>query len=88
MRGSICFAADAVYVGPVPSEDFAMTESAALPGQVRTLGPADSDRYCNHLVRLDPDARRMRFFEDVSEFEDVIEEFRRASSPPKPARKR
>jgi transcriptional repressor NrdR len=29
-----------------------------------------------------------RRFEDVSEFEDVIEEFRRASSPPKPSRKR
>ena len=29
-----------------------------------------------------------RRFEDVSEFEDVIEEFRRASSPPKPPRKR
>jgi transcriptional repressor NrdR len=29
-----------------------------------------------------------RRFEDVSEFEDVIEEFRRASSPSKPSRKR
>ncbi|RFU45908.1 transcriptional regulator NrdR [Paraburkholderia sp. DHOC27] len=29
-----------------------------------------------------------RRFEDVSEFEDVIEEFRRASTPPKPTRKR
>ena len=29
-----------------------------------------------------------RRFEDVSEFEDVIEEFRRAATPPKPPRKR
>ncbi|CAH2931307.1 MAG: Ribonucleotide reductase transcriptional regulator NrdR [uncultured Paraburkholderia sp.] len=29
-----------------------------------------------------------RRFDHVSEFEDVIEEFRRASSPPKPSRKR
>ena len=29
-----------------------------------------------------------RRFEDVSEFEDVIEEFRRAATPPKPTRKR
>ncbi|SDH44995.1 transcriptional regulator NrdR [Paraburkholderia phenazinium] len=29
-----------------------------------------------------------RRFEDVSEFEDVIEEFRRAATPPKPSRKR
>jgi RimJ/RimL family protein N-acetyltransferase len=45
-----------------------VTEAIELRGQVRTLGPADADRYCNHLVRLDPEARKMRFFEDVSEF--------------------
>ncbi|MFC0241877.1 GNAT family N-acetyltransferase [Rhodopseudomonas telluris] len=45
-----------------------MTETIAAQGEVRALGPADTDRYCNHLTRLDADARRMRFFADVSDF--------------------
>ncbi|MCD0421977.1 MAG: GNAT family N-acetyltransferase [Rhodopseudomonas sp.] len=45
-----------------------MTATGERRGEVRPLGPADADRYCNHLMRLDADARRMRFFEDVSEF--------------------
>jgi GNAT superfamily N-acetyltransferase len=45
-----------------------MTATIAPRGQVRALGPADTDSYCNHLARLDPAARRMRFFEDVSDF--------------------
>ncbi|RJF64404.1 GNAT family N-acetyltransferase [Rhodopseudomonas palustris] len=45
-----------------------MTDTIAARGEIRALGPADTDRYCNHLARLDPEARRMRFFADVSEF--------------------
>jgi GNAT superfamily N-acetyltransferase len=49
-------------------EDVIMTASVAPCGQIRALGPADTDRYCNHLARLDAAARRMRFFADVSDF--------------------
>ncbi|MCG6207035.1 GNAT family N-acetyltransferase [Rhodopseudomonas sp. HC1] len=45
-----------------------MIDTVAQRGEIRVLGPADTDRYCNHLSRLDPEARRMRFFADVSDF--------------------
>ncbi|NVN87952.1 MAG: GNAT family N-acetyltransferase [Rhodopseudomonas sp.] len=45
-----------------------MTASVEPRGEVRALGSADADRYCNHLMRLDTPSRKMRFFEDVSEF--------------------
>jgi RimJ/RimL family protein N-acetyltransferase len=51
-----------------PSEGVVMTAMVELRGQVRPLGPTDADRYCNHLLRLDAPSRKMRFFEDVSEF--------------------
>lgn len=32
------------------------------------LGPGDGDRYCDHLMRLDAEDRRFRFFSDPPEF--------------------
>ena len=32
------------------------------------LGPRDGDRYCDHLMRLDAEDRRFRFFEEPEEF--------------------
>jgi RimJ/RimL family protein N-acetyltransferase len=55
-------------VSATAPESLTMTATAELRGEIRALGPADADRYCNHLLRLDPAARKMRFFEDVSEF--------------------
>lgn len=49
-----------------------MTDTIAPRGEIRALGPTDADRYCNHLARLDPEARRMRFFSDVSEFHVLL----------------
>jgi len=45
-----------------------MIASVEPSGSVLPLGSADADRYCSHLIRLDAPSRRMRFFEDVSEF--------------------
>jgi GNAT superfamily N-acetyltransferase len=32
------------------------------------LGPADGDLYCEHLLRLDPEDRRFRFFDDPPDY--------------------
>ncbi|WP_022723860.1 GNAT family N-acetyltransferase [Rhodopseudomonas sp. B29] len=45
-----------------------MNDTHAPHGEIRPLLPADADRYSEHLMRLDPAARRMRFFDDVSDF--------------------
>ncbi len=37
------------------------------PWRIIPLGPRDADRYCDHLLRLDPEDRRLRFFEEPPE---------------------
>ncbi|MGO9392374.1 GNAT family N-acetyltransferase [Rhodoblastus sp.] len=38
------------------------------PWRLIRLGPRDGDRYCDHLMRLDSEDRRFRFFEEPEEF--------------------
>ena len=48
-----------------------MTESGTPPSAPRsivTLGAADCDRYCDHLMRLNDEDRRFRFFQNPPEF--------------------
>ena len=49
-----------------------MASSVETPGSIVRLGPADADRYCEHMMRLDPAARELRFFADVSDFHVVL----------------
>ncbi|WP_184256611.1 GNAT family N-acetyltransferase [Rhodopseudomonas rhenobacensis] len=49
-----------------------MTANVDPGGCVVRLGPADADRYSDHLMRLDQAARRMRFFDDVPDFQVLL----------------
>ena len=44
------------------------TKSNGAPWRLIRLGPRDGDRYCDHLLRLDAEDRRFRFFEQPEEF--------------------
>jgi len=44
-----------------------MSEHRILGGSIRKLWPTESDRFRDHLLRLDKDARRMRFAHGVSD---------------------
>lgn len=39
----------------------------ATPWRLVQLGPRDADRYCDHLLRLGAEDRRLRFFEEPPE---------------------
>ncbi len=41
---------------------------ADAPWRLIRLHPGDGDRYCDHLLRLDAEDRRFRFFEEPPEF--------------------
>ncbi|SNB60252.1 Acetyltransferase (GNAT) family protein [Rhodoblastus acidophilus] len=43
-------------------------ETGAQPPRLFRLGPQDADRYADHLLRLDDEDRRFRFFDDAPEF--------------------
>ncbi len=44
-----------------------MSEHRILGGSIRKLWPTESDRFRDHLLRLDKDARRLRFAHGVSD---------------------
>ena len=44
-----------------------MTDRKALEGTIRKLWPQETDRFCQHLLRLDKDSRRLRFAHGVSD---------------------
>ena len=44
-----------------------MTDQRALDGAIRKLWPTEFDKFRDHLLRLDRDARRMRFAHSVSD---------------------
>lgn len=50
-----------------------MTTDQKLSGTIRKLLPSETDAFRDHLLRLDKDARRMRFAHSVSE--DFIAEY-------------
>ncbi len=43
-------------------------QSVSASWRLIPLGPRDVDRYCDHLMRLDAEDRRFRFFEEPEEF--------------------
>lgn len=44
-----------------------MSESLAIEGTVRKLWPTETDKFRDHLLRLDKESRRMRFAHGVSD---------------------
>jgi GNAT superfamily N-acetyltransferase len=50
-----------------------MSDLVAGDGIIRRLWPTETDKFCDHLLRLDPESRRMRFAHSVSD--DFIAEY-------------
>jgi len=44
-----------------------MSEMAASQGTIRKLWPTETDKFCEHLLRLDKESRRLRFAHCVSD---------------------
>jgi GNAT superfamily N-acetyltransferase len=44
-----------------------MSDLEAGEGIARRLWPTETDKFCDHLLRLDPESRRMRFAHSVSD---------------------
>jgi RimJ/RimL family protein N-acetyltransferase len=56
------------------------TTASAADGMVRRLWPTETDKFRDHLLRLDPDSRRMRFAHGVSDA--FIEEYAKRMNQP------
>jgi RimJ/RimL family protein N-acetyltransferase len=56
-------------------EDMIMSEHRILSGSIRKVWPSDSDKFRDHLLRLDKGSRRMRFAHGVSD--SFIEDYAR-----------
>ena len=50
-----------------------MSKHAMLGGTIRKLWPAESDKFRDHLLRLDKESRRLRFAHGVSD--QFLEEY-------------
>ena len=44
-----------------------MSNHATLPGTIRKLWPTETDKFRDHLLRLDMESRRLRFGHGVSD---------------------